>query len=216
VTGLRRTPGGWTVEAVAEGRPVREEAAAVVIALPADALAALPIEGVDPALPAVLREIDHPPVASVFLGFRRGDVAHPLDGFGVLVPEVEHGRILGCLFSSTLFPGRAPEGHVAITCFVGGTRQPDLGRLPAEELVRLAREELGRLVGARGDPVVSRVRAWPRAIPQYALGYQRFQDAVTAIERAAPGVHVGGNCRDGISLANCIAGGRRLAIAAAG
>jgi oxygen-dependent protoporphyrinogen oxidase len=77
---------------------------------------------------ACLREIAHPPVASVFTGYRRSDVTHALDGFGVLVPEVERRQILGALFSSTLFSGRAPEGHVAITSFVGGMRNPELGR----------------------------------------------------------------------------------------
>lgn len=212
VQSLRRSAGGWSV-GHADGS---EDFAAVVSALPADALASLPVEGVDPALAGTLREIEQPPVASVFLGYRREDVAHPLDGFGMLVPEVEGGRLLGGLFSSTLFPGRAPEGHVALTCFVGGTRQPELGRRPADELVAVVRAELGRLLGVRGDPVVARVRAWPRAIPQYTLGYQRFQDVGAAIERSAPGLLVGGNLRDGISLANCISGGRRLAAALAG
>ena len=33
--------------------------------------------------------------------------------------------ILGVIFSSSLFPGRAPKGHVALTVFVGGALQPD-------------------------------------------------------------------------------------------
>ena len=78
-------------------------------------------------------------------------------------------------------------------------------------LARLAREELGRLVGASGEPAFFRVKRWPRAIPQYTLGYQRFKDVMNAVEAAAPGLFVGGNCRDGISLANCIESGRRLA-----
>jgi oxygen-dependent protoporphyrinogen oxidase len=71
------------------------------------------------------------------------------------------------------------------------------------------------LLGASGAPVFTRVQRWPRAIPQYTLGYQRFKDAITAVEAAAPGLFIGGNCRDGISLANCIESGRRLAETAA-
>jgi oxygen-dependent protoporphyrinogen oxidase len=163
---------------------------------------------------AQLREIKHPPVASVFTGYRRDQVAHALDGFGVLMPEVEAGRILGTLFSSTLFPGRAPAGHVALTTFVGGMRAPDLAGLDDAGLRELVRQELGRLVGASGEPACFRVQRWPRAIPQYTVGYQRFKDAMNAVEAAAPGLFIGGNCRDGISLANCIAGGQRLAVAA--
>ena len=72
-------------------------------------------------------------------------------------------------------------------------------------------EELRRLLGARGEPVFFRVQRWPRAIPQYAPGYARFKEAMAAAERGASGLFLGGNCRDGISLANCIGAGRRLA-----
>lgn len=214
VTALRRRATGWTLALDQRGARAEVECDAVVCALPADALAALAFEGVPAAEGlGILAGIEHPPVASVFTGYRREQVAHPLDGFGVLVPEVEGGRLLGTLFSSTLFPGRAPEGHVALTSFVGGMRQPELAGLDDAALGLLVREELGRLLGAQGAPAILRIQRWPRAIPQYTPGYQRFQDAIHRLEAAAPGVLVGGNCRDGISLANCIAAGYRLAAA---
>jgi oxygen-dependent protoporphyrinogen oxidase len=150
-------------------------------------------------------------VASVFTGYRRVDVLHPLDGFGLLVPGVEKGSILGTLFSSTLFPGRAPDGFVGLTSFVGGMRQPRLADASDPVLVGNVVAELRRLLGARGTPVFTHVQRWPRAIPQYAPGYQRFKDAIASAEASAPGLFIGGNCRDGISLANCIESGRRLA-----
>lgn len=193
----------------------RETFAAVICALPADALASLVLENVPAARElGTLREIVHPPVASVFTGYKREDVRHPLDGFGLLVPEAERRMILGSLFSSTLFAGRAPEGYVGLTSFVGGTREPHLAGLSDDELVRIVQAELSRLVGVRGAPVFTHVQKWPRAIPQYELGYGRFKDAIARVEAGAPGLFIGGNCRDGISLANCIAAGRRLALAA--
>lgn len=213
-TTVRRTADGWEIDFQAGGIRRQERCAAVVCTLPADVLARLRFEGLPAAARlAELREIEHPPVASVFTGFRREDVAHPLDGFGLLVPEVEQRRILGTLFSSTLFPGRAPAGHVALTTFVGGVRQPELARLDEGALLGLVREELAALLGVRGEPAFVSVRRWPRAIPQYNLGFQRFKDACAAVESAAPGLFIGGNCRDGISLANCIESGRRLALA---
>ncbi len=213
VHAVRRLPTGWEVEfSPGAEAPRCELFDAVVCALPADALAALHLEGVNVAARLdSLATIEHPPVASVFTGFRREDVPHPLDGFGVLVPEVERAKILGTLFSSSMFPGRAPAGHVALTSFVGGVRQPELARRPPDEIVALVREELARLVGVRAAPVYCRVQQWPRAIPQYELGYQRHKDTIAAIEAAAPGFFIGGNCRDGISLSNCIESGRRLA-----
>ena len=215
VSAVRRREHHWRVEFEVDGVPHTEAFSAVVSALPADALAELELDtgGEIHRLESLL-EIKQPPVASVFLGFKREDVAHPLDGFGMLIPQVEHRAILGTLFSSSLFPGRAPDGFVGLTSFVGGMRDPDLVDFENVELLRLVRAELEQLVGARGAPVFSHVKRWRHAIPQYTLGYQRFKDAITAVERTAPGLYIGGNCRDGISLANCIASGRRLATAA--
>ena len=217
VRAIRRRGEAWEVEsAAAGGLGSNETFAAVVVALPGDAIAALPFENV-PGAPklAELREIAHPPVASVFTGYRRADVADALDGFGMLVPEVERRQILGALFSSTLFPGRAPLDHVALTSFVGGMRSPELGRRGDSDLVALVQSELTQLLGVRAPPVYTHVRRWPRAIPQYTLGHERFKAHFTQIESGAPGLYFGGNSRDGISLANCIASGRRLALAAA-
>jgi oxygen-dependent protoporphyrinogen oxidase len=215
VLALRRQDGAWAVVHERGGETRTERFSAVICALPGDALARLPIAGVPNSggLSALL-DIEHPPVATVFTGFRREDVTHPLDGFGLLAPRVEQRRILGTLFSSSLFPGRAPAGHVALTTFVGGSRQPALGGLDDPELLRLVQAELAALLGVRAPPVFARVRRHPRAIPQYTLGYDRFQAACTAAEASAPGFYIGGNCRDGVSLSACLAAGKRLALAA--
>jgi len=212
VRAVRRRAADWQIDFEVADDPHTEVFAAVVCALPADALAGMKFEGV-PSAPSLelLREIKHPPVCSVFTGYRRKDVRHPLDGFGMLVPAVERRPLLGTLFSSSLFTGRAPEGHVGLTSFVGGMRNPELAALDDTSLLRTVQGELTHLVGAQGEPVFTHVKRWPRAIPQYTLGYQRFKDAIVAMEAAAPGLFIGGNCRDGISLPNCMESGRRLA-----
>ncbi|HNC22677.1 MAG TPA: protoporphyrinogen oxidase [Opitutaceae bacterium] len=217
VTTVRRAADAWEIIST-NGAPAQAERfSAVLCALPADALAAVTFEQVPGAerLPE-LREIEHPAVTSVFTGYRRADVAHPLDGFGLLMPEVERRRVLGVLFSSSLFPGRAPEGHVALTTFVGGVRAPQLALLDDAAILRLVREELADLLGVSGEPAYVHIQRWPRAIPQYTLGYGRFKQLFRDLEQGSPGLHFGGNARDGISLANCIESGRRLALAVTG
>jgi oxygen-dependent protoporphyrinogen oxidase len=214
VTHVSRAGSDWRVGFVAGGLVSEETFSAVICALPPDVLAGLRFEDVPAAARlATLRTIPQPPVASVFLGFRRDDVVHPLDGFGLLTPAVERRRILGTLFSSTLFPGRAPVGHVALTTFVGGTRQPELARATDAELLASVQAELGALLGVRGAPVTARIQRWPRAIAQYVVGFQQFKDACTAVERDAPGLFIGGTACDGVSLSHCIAAGARLAAA---
>jgi protoporphyrinogen/coproporphyrinogen III oxidase len=156
-------------------------------------------------------EIRHPPVTSVVLGFRREDVAHPLDGFGMLIPKIENFKILGTIFSSSLFSNRAPSGHVLLSTYVGGERQPDLAFLPPEKLAELVGEDLRQLLGVRGQPVFQHVAFYPKAIPQYNVGYGKFKTLLDEIEAKAAGLFFAGHFRDGISLADSIVSGVNIA-----
>lgn len=183
----------------------------VIVALPAPALAQLRFGPLAERPLASLDAIEHPPVASLFLGYRREQVTHPLDGFGVLVPEMERHSLLGVIFSSSLFAGRAPDGHVGLTVMVGGTRQPAIARLPADRLLATIAPDLQALLGVSGDPVFQRHAFWPRAIPQYNLGYEVHLETMAAAERAFPGLFIGGQARDGIALPACLLAGEKLA-----
>jgi protoporphyrinogen oxidase len=187
----------------------------IVVALPALALAQLRVGAFGERPLAGLASIEHPPVASLFLGLRRDQIAHPLDGFGLLVPAVENRSILGVLFSSTLFPHRAPANHVALTVLIGGTRQPELASLPGDQLLDRIRPDLADLLGVNGAPVFQRHAFWPRAIPQYNLGHEQHLAAIAHLERTHRGLFLGGQARDGISLPACIAAGESLATRAA-
>jgi oxygen-dependent protoporphyrinogen oxidase len=187
---------------------------AIVVALPAHALARLRIGSLGERPLAALDGIEHPPVSSLFLGFRREQVAHPLDGFGVLVPAVENRSVLGVLFSSSLFPNRAPAGHIALTAMVGGTRQPELAALPTNQLLARIRPDLAQLLGVAGEPVFMRHTFWPRAIPQYNLGHEQYVASMALLERNQPALFIGGQARDGISVPACVAAGEQLAVRA--
>ena len=195
--------GGFAVEAERAGERRTFRARSVVVALPAYGAAAI-LDGVDAGAAHALSAIPHPPLAVVFLGFRAEDVAHPLAGLGYLAPRVENRPVLGTIFSSTLFPGRAPEGHVALTAFVGGARQPDLARLPAAEMEVLVAGEARALLGACGTPVVARTRYWMRGLPQYEMGHAAKVETVRRLEDAHPGLFVTGNYLAGMSTAVCI------------
>jgi oxygen-dependent protoporphyrinogen oxidase len=209
---LRLVPGvRWRVGFRSEQGEADQDFDAVVSGLPAPALSELIIgEGADRPL-ASLAQIDYPPLSSLFLGFRRDQVAHPLDGFGILVPAVERRRILGVLFSSSLFPGRAPEGHVALTVMAGGSLQPEIARLATADLLATALADLRSILGITGEPVFWRHSFWPHAIAQYNVGFSAHRTAMADFERAHPGLFIGGQARDGISVPDCLAAGLRLA-----
>ena len=152
-------------------------------------------------------EIRHPPVASVVLGFRREDVAHPCEGFGMLIPKIEGFKILGTIFSSSLFPNRAPTGHLTLTSYIGGERYPELALLPAEKLVALVCEDLRVLLGVTGKTTFEHCVLYPKAIPQYNVGYGRYRELMNEIENKAAGLFFAGHYRDGVSLGDTIVSG---------
>jgi protoporphyrinogen/coproporphyrinogen III oxidase len=201
----------WNQAGTADAELNSESFSSVILALPASALAALPIGPMGGRLLADLEEIEYPPVSSLYLGFKREQIRHPLDGFGMLVPPAEHRSVLGVLFNSTLFPERAPSGHVALTIMTGGALRPELALLNDEALLALVQKDLSELLGVSGEPVFVRRNIWPHAIPQYNLGYERFLDLIATTEAAYPGLLIGGHIRDGISVPNCVAAGEKLA-----
>lgn len=212
VTRITESPtGGWILELNEAGRETRAEYDAVLFAGTAHRLAELKVQTKAPLGLEALRDIRYPPVASVVLGFRREDVAHPAEGFGMLIPRVEGFKILGTIFSSSLFPNRAPAGHLTLTSYIGGERYPELASLPPEKLFALTCEDLRVLLGVRGKPTFQHSVYYPKAIPQYNVGYGRYRELMSEAERKAPGLFLAGHYRDGVSLSDSIVSGCNVA-----
>jgi oxygen-dependent protoporphyrinogen oxidase len=203
VTQIRRGPKGWTVGAAFQANELYD---AVVHAAPAHCADDMDLAFDGAERLRTLASIPHPPVAVLALGFRRDEVSHALDGFGFLVPGVERRHVLGVLFSSSVFAGRAPEGHVLLTAFVGGVRNPDLANADLNTLTARVQDDLRALLGARGEPSFRAAQLWPRAIPQYTLSHGRYKDIMDDVERRHPTFAFAGSYRDGVALGDVIAG----------
>lgn len=211
LTRIARDGDGWRVAWTDADGGHEVLARALVSTVPLPALAALPWPEDLGRACAALPVPPHPPVTTLSLGFRREQVAHPMDGFGLLAPLVERRRILGSLFSSTLFPGRAPDGHVLMMVFMGGAMRPELAVTRKDEAVAIAMAELGELFGVRGEPVFVHHVHWPAAIPQYNVGHGRLLAALADVEAAHPGLRFAGNFRGGPGLNDCVVSGLALA-----
>lgn len=211
IRGLTQVPDGWSVQLSDASGERTAPHSGVVYAGTAYNLAELNLTTDVPLTFAPFAEIRYPPVASVVLGFRREDVEHPCQGFGMLIPKVEGFKILGTIFSSSLFPNRAPAGHLTLTSYVGGERYPYLASSTPEKLFALTLEDLRVLLGVKGKPTFKHSVYYPKAIPQYVIGYGKHRDLMTQMESAAPGLFFAGHYRDGISLSDSIVSGCNVA-----
>ena len=146
----------------------------------------------------------------------------PIRGFGFLVPKAEKKALLGCLFMSQLFPGRAPEGQELLHCMLGGVRWPEALNEPDEVLVERAVADLDRMLGLKAAPEGLGVGRWERAIPQPGREHPaRMSWVQQRLAADVPGLALAGSYVAGVSVTDSLASGvaaaaRVLAAASAG
>jgi oxygen-dependent protoporphyrinogen oxidase len=192
----------------------RIEARAVILAVPAYVAASL-LRAFDTALAAFCDAVPYASTATVALGFRRDQIAHPMQGTGFVVPRVERSALLAGTWVTSKWPGRAPEGHALLRAFFGGGRDPQRLDDSDEELIATARTELGDLLGITGEPLITRLFRWTRQSPQYEVGHLQRVAAIDDHLASLPGVFVTGSGFRAIGIPDCIGDARATALRAA-
>jgi protoporphyrinogen/coproporphyrinogen III oxidase len=203
VTSITPTPDGVEITATIAGQRESFYARAMVLATPAYVAAQL-LAPSAPQLADPLSAIPYAPVVVASAAYRREQIAHPANGFGFLVPRAERIRTLGTVFNSSLFPDRAPAGHVALTSFIGGATDLDAILFSEAQLSRIAHNDNARLLGISGEPVATHVTRWPRALPQYNLGHAHLVQRIRTALDATPALFLTGNYLEGPALSKCL------------
>lgn len=210
VEALEKTDGGWSVSWKSARDAGVEKAKAVVVATPApqaaELLEPLSSEGAD-----ILRSIPYASLVGVAFGYERDQVGHALDGFGFLVPRLEGLRMLGGLFSSSLFARRAPSGKMLISAFIGGARDAGAVTLSDDELLGTVSEELSRCLNISGAPCFSHISRHKRAIPQYTLGHLDRLRSLDGELSGLNGLYLQASWRGGVSVGDCVRNAETLA-----
>jgi len=182
-------------------------ASAVIVAAPTDAASQILQSFADQSSSAFARafaQIEYAPVAVVSAGYRSDQIQQAIGGFGFLVPRTEGLRVLGTVFSSSLFPGRAPEGMACFTSFAGGATDPGLCDLSDDAITETICGEVARVVGISGKPAITHVQRYARALPQYNLGHSQTVASLSALTSAIPGLFLAGNYLSGPSIGSCV------------
>ncbi|MGA6960679.1 MAG: protoporphyrinogen oxidase [Candidatus Acidiferrales bacterium] len=204
----RAGEGGACFEVRARHRGQEQSASvsAVVVATPAYTAGSL-LGPSSAHIAQVLGGIPYAPVAVVAANYFRQQVSDPLDGFGFLVPRSEKVRTLGTVWNSSLFPGRAREGTVTMTSFIGGATDVEVVQHSEEDIARIVQDENARILGIGGAPIEAAVWGYPRALPQYNLGHGHIVEAIRNFERETPGLFFAGNYLEGPSIGKCVENG---------
>jgi oxygen-dependent protoporphyrinogen oxidase len=149
----------------------------VVITTPSERSAVI-LKNIAPQESVIINDIEYAPVAVVYMAFKAKNITRDLNGFGFLVPEKEQRNILGSIWSSSI--------------------------LSDDEIQHLVFKDLETIIGINEQPVLTSIKRWPRAIPQYTLGYKKFQNVFENLEKKFPGLYFSGNFWHGISVGDCI------------
>lgn len=164
----------------------------------------------DEELAGLIAAIPYVPVAVIALGYRADQLGLQIQGFGYLTAHRSSSRLLGSQWCSSIFPDRAPRGHILMRYMAGGARHPEMVELPDETLIAEAQDEARRVLAIHGTPVYSQVIRWPRAIPQYTLGHLNRLIALRKLLGRWHGLYLAGNAYDGVSLNDCVERANKL------
>jgi oxygen-dependent protoporphyrinogen oxidase len=188
-----------------EGSAIK--ANALILTTPAYVAAEL-LQPLAPQTAAGLAAIRYVSTGTISLAFRRAEVAHPLNGFGLVIPRSERRPINAITWTSTKFDHRAPDNAVLLRVFFGGSRNPAAMELDDETLLDVVRGELRSLLGIDAQPLFHRIYRWPRANPQYDVGHLARVDT---LESSLPaGIYVAGSPYRGVGIPDCVNQARQV------
>lgn len=186
-----------------------EADAVIVTALPYTA--ADMIENFDKDLSDTLQDIQCVSSATINLAYKREDVPHDLRGYGFLVPQVENRQIMASTWTSSKWPGRAPQGFVLLRTFAGGAFNQDLAFQDNDRIVKVMRHELKDILGITAEPYLSRVFHWKASMPQYTMGHVERVKQIEDLVSAHAGFYLTGCSYYGVGVPDCLNNGKQAA-----
>ncbi len=207
---VKPTESGFSVQVTTDYQIIGIEALKVVTTTGAYTLESLlPFLSKEEFAP--FNDLKYAAVTQVLLGFKNWK-GMSLKAFGGLVPGKENKNILGVLFTSSFFEGRAPEEGALLSVFMGGTKRPDIFAMNDEQIQSVLEKELPGMLGIDElNPDVLRICRYPKAIPQYQESTGKRYEMIDKLQQKYPGLILAGNIRDGIGMADRVKQARIIA-----
>ncbi len=176
---------------------------AVCVATPAPAASGM-LAPVSTVLVEQLGAIAYESAATINIAYRRLDIPHALNAFGVVVPQIEKRNLVGITFASVKFASRAPEGMVLVRAFIGGAFHRECLSQDDERLAKLIRAEMASLLGIQAQPQLVSISRHAQAMPVYFVGHLEQVAAIEAEAALYPGLFLTGNAYRGLGIPDCV------------
>ncbi|HYR43354.1 MAG TPA: protoporphyrinogen oxidase [Terriglobia bacterium] len=164
-----------------------------------------------PELARLLEKVRYSPIIVAATWLAEHSLKEPLRGFGFLVPRSERLHLLGTIFSSALFPGRAPNGRVLLTSFLGGSFEPEVLSWSDDRVWDVVCSELQQVLGSETKPEPVGLRRHQHALPQYNIGHERWVASLKSELQRTSGLFISANYLEGASVPACIEQGEKTA-----
>nr|CAN69262.1 hypothetical protein VITISV_004031 [Vitis vinifera] len=217
---IRLDDGGYSLTYETPEGLVSLQSRSVVMTVPSRVASSL-LHPLSAVAADALSKFYYPPVAAVSISYPKEAIRTEcliegeLKGFGQLHPRSQGVETLGTIYSSSLFPNRAPPGRILLLNYIGGATNPGILSKTESELVEAVDRDLRKMLinpNAK-DPLVLGVRVWPQAIPQFLIGHLDLLDAAKSALRDGgfQGMFLGGNYVSGVALGRCVEGAYEVA-----
>ena len=158
----------------------------------------------DEGLSRYLSVIPHASIAVVCTAYPVEKVGRSTNGFGFLIPPNQHKRVLGCIWTSSVFDDYAPEGYVFLRTMIGGADDPDAVRMTDADLVSAVKEDVHPVMRIDVEPEFVKIYRHRTGIPQYYLNHGDILNNLDYALKRFPGLHLAGNAYRGVSLNDCV------------
>jgi protoporphyrinogen/coproporphyrinogen III oxidase len=175
----------------------------LVLACPAHVCGRL-LEGPAISLAEELSAIPYSSAILVTLVYERAALAHPLDGFGFLVPAGQRKVLAAATWVSVKFPVRTPSHLAALRGFIVGPEAAALRESPDSAIIDLVRQDFSRWMGTNAQPLFSTIHRWPNSMPQYVVGHRERLGKIAKLLEQYPGLYLAGNAYHGVGIPDCI------------
>ncbi|CAM8936824.1 unnamed protein product [Rhodiola kirilowii] len=202
------------------GGPITVQSKSVVLTVPSHVASSL-LQPLSHVAADLLSKFYYPPVAAVSVSYLKDSVRPEclmdgeLKGFGQLHPRSQGIETLGTIYSSSLFPKRAPVGRILLLNYIGGATNPGIISKSESLLVESVDRDLRKILirPDAKDPVVLGVKVWPQAIPQFLIGhFDQLDSTEAALQRdGLQGLFLAGNYVTGVALGKCVEGAYEIA-----